>query len=129
MSSVGASYFRPMRHLLFLLTLGFYGFAAMDLHEWARVPQVLVHLLEHHSEFGHHHDDASDHGHGDEEEHNPFKGHADEACASMTLWSVAADHTVIVMTVPSMERGLIPLEDEDALMAHTGSKWNPPKQG
>ena len=120
---------KPMRRLLFLLTMALYGFAAMDLHEWARVPQVLVHLLEHHSDFGHHDDEASAHGHGDEEGHNPFNGHTDEACGAMTLLSVAADDTEMVMTVPSMERALVPTADEDALMAHTGSKWNPPKQG
>ena len=43
-----------MRTLLFTFTLVLYGFSAMDMHEWVRVPQVFVHLLEHHSAFGHH---------------------------------------------------------------------------
>lgn len=120
---------KHMRRLLFLLTLGFYGFAAMDLHEWARVPQVVVHLLEHHSDLGHHHENAAEHGHGDDEGHDPFQGHPDEACAAMTLLSIVADHSEVIMTVPFIGRTLVPLEDDDALLAHTGSKWNPPKQG
>ena len=35
-----------MRRLLFLFTLALYAWSAMELHEWVRVPETLVHLVQ-----------------------------------------------------------------------------------
>lgn len=117
-----------MRRLLFFFALALYGSTAMDLHEWVRVPQVFVHLLEHHSDFGHHHDDAAEHGHDDEEDgHNPF-GHAQhEACGASSLASLPCDPCSLSLIVPSGADAPVAVELAAALSAYSGSKWNPPK--
>ncbi|MBK7940424.1 MAG: hypothetical protein IPJ87_00855 [Flavobacteriales bacterium] len=89
----------------------------------------MFHLLEHHSDLGHHDHEGSDHGHEDgSDDHNPFQGHAGEVCGAMTIVCIAADHPCIHLSVPTLERTLAPSEDDDVLVAYTGSKWNPPKR-
>jgi hypothetical protein len=122
-----------MRSWLLLLTLSFYGFDAMDLHEWVRVPQVILHILEHHSDLGHH--DHADLGHQHEDipaedhDHSPFQEHGDALCAHA---SAAAElpSAQLAAIFPSSRteliRGRVP---EAHLASYSGSKWNPPKLG
>ncbi len=117
-----------MRSALFLLTLAFYGFSATDMQEWVRVPQVLVHLLEHHSDLGHHHDAPEEHGHSDEEGHDPFSPEQHGTCGVSSLVCLPCDADVITLTAPTSARSLGRMEMATALSAFSGSKWNPPKQ-
>ena len=124
-----APYLHPrMRRALLLLTLALYGFIAMDMHEWVRVPQVVLHLLEHHSDLGHHHDNATEHGHEDTDDHNPFGHEQHEACATASLVSLAAEPQVLSLFVPASVSALGSSEMVTALSDFSGSKWNPPKQ-
>ena len=116
-----------MRRLVFLLTLALYGFSAMELHEWVRVPQVLVHLLEHHSDFGHHHDDPVEHGHDEEQGHSPFGHDHHEACPTATLVSLPTGAQVFTLFLPASVSALGSSEMVTALSDFSGSKWNPPK--
>lgn len=118
-----------MRRLLFSLTFLIYGFSAMDLHEWVRVPQVVLHLLEHHSDLGHHHDAPAQHDHEDSGDHNPFGHEGHEACGAGTLVSLPSDPSSLTLIVPSSACALAPAEVSMALSAFSGSKWNPPKLG
>lgn len=119
---------RPMRQLLFLLTTALYGFNAMELHEWAHVPQVVGHLLEHHSDLGHHHDVPAEHGHSDDADgHNPFGHDHNEACGASSVISLPLDPYTISLIVPTSTSLLAPPHLAIALSAFTGSKWNPPK--
>ena len=118
-----------MRRLLFMLTLALYGYSAMDLHGWADVPATIAHLLEHHSDFGHHHDDPAEHGHGDDEDgHIPFRHEHHEACGASSIVSLPADPYTISVIIPTSTSALVPAEVAVALSAFSGSKWNPPKQ-
>ncbi|MBK8339824.1 MAG: hypothetical protein IPK99_07415 [Flavobacteriales bacterium] len=117
-----------MRRLHFLLTLALYGFSATEMHEWVRVPQVVMHLLEHHSDFGHHHDDAAEHGHGDDDgAHNPFGHEHQEACGASCVVSLPVHPYSLSLIVPMSTALLLPSEMATALSDCTGSKWNPPK--
>ncbi len=118
-----------MRRVLFALTLAIYGFSAMDLHEWVRVPHVVLHLLEHHSDFGHHHDAPAQHDHEDSGDHNPFGHENHEACGAGTLVSLPCDHACLRLIVPMSASALVPAEVRRALSGFSGSKWNPPKLG
>ena len=116
-----------MRILFSALILMVYGSGAMDLHEWVRVPQVVLHLLEHHSDFGHHHDNAAEHGHEDSDGHNPFGHEQHEACATTSLVSLPAEPQVFLLVVPASVSALGSSEMVTALSDFSGSKWNPPK--
>ena len=122
-----------MRRLLFLLTLALYGFSALELHEWARVPQVVMHFLEQHTSEEYHTLCHADHGSGGtqqagEHDHTPFDEdcHGEFcACSGMVaLPPVATAHllssalltTTIGATFSPMTPG-----------AFSGNVWNPPK--
>lgn len=119
-----------MRRLLFALTLAIYGFSALDLHEWARVPQVLLHLLEHHSGLAHHDEDGSEHGHERDHGHSPFgKDCHGEFCACSGMIALAqGEGSAMISLVPLTTRlgvAALPI----ASGAFTGGVWNPPKLG
>ena len=116
-----------MRTLLYTLTLALYGFSAMELHEWVRVPQVLIHLLEHHSDLGHHRDAPAEHGHGGDEGHNPFGHHNNEVCGIASVVSLPVDPCTLSGMVPTSIALPVPSEMALALSDYSGSKWNPPK--
>jgi hypothetical protein len=128
-----AATFAPMRHLLFLLTLALYGSSAMELHEWVRVPQVVMHLLEHHSDLGHHDEEGAGH-HTDElpgeaHDHSPFdEGCAHEFCACGGL-ALLPMRSVMAWMPPMSGSELRTAEVEAYIASYSGSKWNPPKHG
>ncbi|HMC97807.1 MAG TPA: hypothetical protein VKG92_09145 [Flavobacteriales bacterium] len=116
-----------MRRLLFLLVLGLYGFSAMDLHEWVRVPQVLVHLLEHHSDLGHHDKGDTDH-HDRPGDHNPFgRGCHEVFCACNGVVAINSDARPQVFSLLPLTTTLGVAEKSIASGAFTGGVWNPPK--
>lgn len=116
-----------MRRLLFLLTLALYGFSAMDLHEWAHVPQAIVHLLEHHSDFGHHDsEDAPDH-HGGSGDHHPFGGDCHEVFCACGGAAFVPMHQRVVLAVGTSFLSLGAAPVHELIEAYSGSKWNPPK--
>jgi hypothetical protein len=114
-----------MRRLLFLLTLALYGFSAMDMHEWARVPQVLAHLLEHHSH--HHADEYADH-HDRPGDHNPFgKDSHNEFCGCSGMIALPTDQQAVVVSLVPLIATFGVAELPIASGAFTGGVWNPPK--
>ena len=117
-----------MRHLLFALALLAYGSSSMELHEWARVPQVVLHLLEHHSDLGHHDAEGSDHGHGGDHDHSPFSedGHGD-LCACGGMVALPTDQRAQGVSAIPLETTLGITELPIASGAFTGGVWNPPK--
>lgn len=116
--------------LLAILTLSLYGFTAVDMHTWVRVPQVVLHLLEHHSDFGHHHESAVEHGHADDEDgHNPFDQDDHGACGALSLVSLPIHAEGLTLAAPFAEATFGAVERTGALASYSGSKWNPPKLG
>lgn len=117
-----------MRRLLFLLTLALYGFSAMELHEWARVPQVVLHLLEHHSDLGHHDEEGSDHGHEGDHDHTPFGSDCHgEFCACSGMIALGSDDASPLISLVPLTTTLGGIELPIASGAFTGGVWNPPK--
>lgn len=117
-----------MRQLLFALTLALYGFSAMDLHEWVRVPQVVLHLLEHHSDWGHHDEEGSEHGHEGEHDHTPFDFDCHgEFCGCGGMIALAIDRSPLLVSSVPLSTTLGVAELPIASGAFTGSVWNPPK--
>ncbi|QQR86943.1 MAG: hypothetical protein IPJ76_01575 [Flavobacteriales bacterium] len=116
-----------MRRLLFLLTLAVYGFSAMELHEWVRVPQVVLHLLEHHSDLGHHDEETSDH-HDHDGDHDPFgKGCHGEFCACSGMIALPTDQRASIVCLLPLTTTLGEAKLPIALGAFAGGVWNPPK--
>lgn len=116
-----------MRHL-FSLTLALYAFSVLDLHEWAHVPQSVVHWLEHHTHTGHHGEDG-DHHHDEHGDHDPFGCDEHGACTAFTFVGLVTEPRTMAWFVPvAAHKAAIPV-DEGVTCAHTGSKWNPPKLG
>ncbi len=116
-----------MRRLLFLLTLAVYGFSAMDMHEWVRVPQVVVHLLEHHSDLGHHDEDTGSH-HDSDGHQDPFSEDCHgEFCACGGLVAVVPVPAVHLLSLTPLsvtfDAAFLPM----APCAFSGNVWNPPK--
>jgi hypothetical protein len=117
-----------MRRYLFLLTLALYGFSAMDLHEWVRVPQVVLHLLEHHSDLGHHDEEGSTHGHDGDHDHMPFDEDCHgEFCACSGMIALPMDHHAWVVSLVPLTTTMGVAELPLASGAFTGGVWNPPK--
>lgn len=118
-----------MRRVLFLLTLGLYAWSALDLHEWVRVPEVLIHFIEHHSDLGHHDDDrhagqSADHQHG----HEPFgKDCSEHFCACSTMALIATRPQLTVTDMPGRPRTIEALEQQGHTASFLGPKWNPPR--
>ena len=122
-----------MRRALFALTLFIYGFSATEMHEWLRVPQVLAHILEHHSDLGHHDEDGEGHQHADlppgEHDHTPFDdGCTDAFCACSGAAFVPTGQQIRLLFVATV-RELRPHEKQAHAASFSGSKWNPPKLG
>ena len=117
-----------MRRLLFMLTLALYGYSAMDLHEWAHVPATIAHLLEHHSDFGHHDEEGSGQGHEHPGSHNPFGGDCHETfCACSGAAFVVMHQTMgIAYQEAAIALGELPVEMN--IISGSGSVWNPPKR-
>lgn len=120
-----------MRYL-FALTLALYGFSAMELHEWVRVPQVVMHFLEEHTSEEFHDLFHSEHGTGEadhqEHDHTPFDEDCHgELCACSGLVALApinASFRISVEPLTTMVgRALLPM----APSAFSGNVWNPPK--
>jgi hypothetical protein len=121
-----------MRRIFFLLTLGLYAWSATEMHEWVRMPQVLSHLLEHHSDFGHHDGDGTQHDHGalpaSEHDHSPFDdgcGHEFCACGASALIATRPQVLLVaaVGAVLSVENTAV----GTYIDSYSGSKWNPPR--
>lgn len=124
-----------MQRLLFLLTLALFSWSALEMHEWVRVPKVIAHIVEHHSDLGHQ-DDAEGHcadepladrDHEHDHDHSPFAGgcHGD-ACAAGALVGLPIQYATAI-TVPAPGVLLIGTDVEARLASFSGSKWNPPK--
>jgi hypothetical protein len=116
-----------MRRLIFIVTLALYGFSAMDMHEWVRVPQVALHFLEHHSDLGHHDGRDTDH-HDQPNDHTPFDGGCTEvfcACGGVValLPAYSMPCLLLVPFTAMLGTGVQPM----ASGAFTGNVWNPPK--
>ena len=126
---LAAPYIRhSMRRLLFLLTLMLYGFSAMDLHEWLRVPMVVVHLLEHHSGLGQHDAEGSKHGHDGDHDHTPFDADCHgEFCACSGTFALTTEQRVSLISTVPLTTILEVVEQSIASGAFTGGVWNPPK--
>ncbi|MEO8589760.1 MAG: hypothetical protein ABI432_10355 [Flavobacteriales bacterium] len=117
-----------MRRALFLIALALYGFSAMDMHEWVRVPHVLVHLLEHHSDLGHHDAEGTGHHHDKPGDHDPFGGGCHEVfCACNGAVVINSDALRHVFSVLPLMTTLGMAELPIASGAFTGGVWNPPK--
>ena len=117
-----------MRRHLFLLTLALYGFSALDLHEWARVPQVALHLLEHHSDLGHHDEEGSEHGHDSDHDHTPFDADCHgEFCACSGMIALPTDQRALLVSLAPLTTTMGMAELPIATGAFTGGVWNPPK--
>ena len=116
-----------MRRLLFLLTLALYGFSAMDMHEWVRVPQVVLHLLEHHSDLGHHDNESGEHQDHDGD-HSPFGTDCHgEFCACSGMIALLTDQRSLHISLVPITTTLGAAELPIASGAFTGGVWNPPK--
>ncbi len=120
-----------MRRVLFLFTLALYAWSAMEMHEWVRVPQVVLHILEHHSDFGHHDDDSEGHQHADlppgEHDHTPFDdGCSDVFCACSGI-ALASTHSSLHLVLSRATIALSPAEETLHFVSFSGSKWNPPR--
>lgn len=117
-----------MSRLLFALTLALYGFSAMELHEWVRVPQVVLHLLEHHSDLGHHDEEGTDHGDDNDHDHTPFDEDCHgEFCACSGMLALSCDHRTASIPLVPLTTTLGVAELPIASGAFTGGVWNPPK--
>lgn len=116
-----------MRQLLFALTLAVYGFSAMDLHEWVHVPQVVAHLLEHHSDLGHHDEDTGTH-HDPAGHQDPFsKDCHGEFCACGGFAAIVPGPVGQLVTLAPLATPMGGLLLTSAPSAFTGNVWNPPK--
>ena len=120
-----------MPRALVLLTRVLYAWSATEMHEWVRVPQVVAHLLEHHSDFGHHDPDGPGHHHDDvpdqEHDHSPFDdGCHNEFCACSGM-AVVLTAPQPALQVPTAAMQLAPEYSETDFASFSGSKWNPPK--
>ncbi|MGV9012827.1 MAG: hypothetical protein ACOH13_09565 [Flavobacteriales bacterium] len=116
-----------MRAILFSFVLALYGFSALELHEWVHVPQTVLHVLEHHSDLGHHDKDVN--GHEEHEsDHNPFDDGCDEflcACASPAF---LPEMPVEFILLENSGQVLVCPEQPVLMRAFSGNIWNPPKR-
>lgn len=115
-----------MRRLFFLLTLGLYGFSAMDLHEWAHVPQSVMHWVEHHTDMGHH-DEETGHHHDEHGDHDPFGCDEHGTCTAFAFVGMVMEPQALRLDVPAAAQEQPVAVEQGALSAFSGSKWNPPK--
>ena len=116
-----------MRSLIFMFTLVLYGYSAMDLQGWVRVPQVVLHLLEHHSDFGHH--DKQVNGHDEHEgDHDPFSndGH-DQFCSSNGTLALLPGKYAYCLSVAPLTGTLGTTRSVFPESAFSGTVGNPPK--
>ena len=117
-----------MPRLLFLLTLALYGYSAMDMREWVRVPQVVLHMLEHHSDLGHHDEEGSDHEHGTGHDHMPFDCDCHgEFCACSGTVALSTEPQAALISLVPLTATLGAAELPIASGAFSGNVWNPPK--
>lgn len=120
-----------MRYL-FALTLLVYGSSAMELHEWARVPQVVMHFLEEHTSEEFHDLFHSEHGTGEadhqDHDHTPFDEDCHgEFCACSGLIALSHDNRSLLISLVPLTTTLGVAELPIASGAFTGGVWNPPK--
>ncbi|MBS1580831.1 MAG: hypothetical protein JST66_01390 [Bacteroidetes bacterium] len=118
-----------MRRALFLLTLGLYAWSALELHEWVRLPEVVIHFVEHHSDFGHH-DDAAHTGQSEEHQHGhePMsKDCRDHFCACNVPALIATRPQLIVTDLRGPLMTLEAFQESGDIASFSGSKWNPPR--
>lgn len=116
----------PMRRALFALTLSLYAFSVLDLHEWAHVPQSIVHWLEHHSDLGHH-DEATGQHHTEHGDHDPFGCDEHGTCTAFAGVGIEVEPGTVTLIIPEAAHAMAVPFDEGAVTAFSGSKWNPPK--
>ena len=115
-----------MRTLLFTLTLALYGFSAMDMHEWVRVPEVVLHFPEHHSGLGHT-DGAHDVGSEHDGDHSPFDEGCDEVFCACSGAIFLPMQQGIVHSLSAQDIKVAPEVVQQQPKGYTGSAWNPPK--
>ena len=115
-----------MRRSLFALTLYFYAFGVLDLHEWAHVPASMIHWVEHHTDLGHNDEDLGHH-HDEHGDHSPFGCEDHGTCTAFSFVGMVMEPHIAAIHVPVMDRPTAVPVDEGALAAFSGSKWNPPK--
>jgi len=117
-----------LRNLLFIITLLSYGFSATEMHEWVRVPQVVLHLLEHHSDLGHHDEEGAPHDDDTDHDHMPFDEDCHgELCACGGLVALAAGNSSCRITVSPLTTVVGTFFLPSAPSAFAGNVWNPPK--
>jgi len=116
-----------MRTVLFSLVLALYGFSALELHEWVRVPQAVLHILEHHSDLGHHDEQANGHD-GHDSDHNPFDDGCNEVLCACASPAFLPERPAQFVLLSSAVQTLACLELPVMLSAFSGNIWNPPKQ-
>lgn len=112
---------------LFLLTMALYGFSAMDLHEWVRVPQVVMHLLEHHSDLGHNDDVTGEH-HNHKDHDDPFAEDCHgEFCACSGLVALSPVNGSLRISIACITTVVSAHVLDVAPCGFAGNVWNPPK--
>ncbi|MFT3886043.1 MAG: hypothetical protein QM724_11610 [Flavobacteriales bacterium] len=116
-----------MRRLLFLLTLALYGFSALEIHEWVKVPEVLVHLAVHHSDLGHHDGPKDHHEHEGDGDHNPFNDGCPETFCACHAPALIATRPAVLLTLVAPATTLASDDPEVRVVSFSGSKWNPPR--
>lgn len=116
-----------MHRFLFLVTLALYGFSAMDLHEWTQVPRVIVHLLEHHSDLGHH-DEVVNGQHEHDGDHDPFDDGCHEEFCACGGPAFLPMHQRVSIVRSDVAMTLIGPAINARLNSYSGKVWNPPKQ-
>lgn len=127
-----ATYFCPvMRRALFFLALALYSWGTLEMHEWVRVPGVVLHLLEHHSDLGHHDEDGPGHRHADlppgEHDHSPFDDGCNEQFCGCSSQALLPLRDAITFAIPSPAVRLLTSDVEARVASFSGSKWNPPR--
>ena len=116
-----------MRTILFALVLALYGFSAMEVHEWVRVPQAIAHQLEHHSDWGHH--DSESGGHEEHPgEHSPFGHGCHEVLCACATPAFFPEHAGMSMLLSTSISTMIGPEQLATLATFSGKVWNPPKR-
>lgn len=122
-----------MRRLLFIFTLALYGYSALELHEWVRVPQVAMHFLEQHTSEEFHALFHAEHGtagaeEGGDHDHTPFEEDCHGAfCACGGPIALPPNSSGLLLSTAPLAVAVGTWCSPLALNAFSGNVWNPPK--